>query len=96
MTIEAPAQPLFSTESYEEAVRSLIDEFAPRRFAIFQDLDEHFDGRVAAWGIAFEDRVEIVDARSSCWMSLASPETALRHYTRLPRITSRVIWIDPE
>jgi hypothetical protein len=46
--------------------------------------------------MAFEDHVEIVDTRSSCWMTLASPETALRQYTRPPRITSRVIWVDPK
>jgi hypothetical protein len=82
---------LFSPESYEQAVREMVDELAPRRFAIVQDLGDHFDGRVAAWGIAFDDRVEIVDTQSSSSMSLTSPDTALRQYARPPRITSRVM-----
>jgi hypothetical protein len=87
---------LFSEETYEQAVRGLVDEFAPRRFAIFQDLGEQFDGRVAAWGMAFDERFEIVDAQSSSWMSLASPDAALRQYGRQPGVTSRIIWLDPE
>jgi hypothetical protein len=85
-----------SADDYEAAVRELVNEFAPRRFAIFQDLGKRFDGRVAAWGITFDERIEIVDAQSSCRMSLASPETALRRYGRQPGVTARVIWIDPE
>lgn len=87
---------LFSAESYEQAVREMVDDLAPRRFAIVQDLGDHYDGRVVAWGMAFEDRVEIVDAKSSSSMSLTSPAPALRQYARPPHITSRILWVDPE
>jgi hypothetical protein len=96
VSTEVDAQAQFSEDEYESAVRELVEAFAPRRLAIFQDLGDRVDGRVAAWGIAFDERIEIVDAQSSGWMSLTSPNAALRHYGRQPDVTARVIWIDPE
>ena len=50
MTTEAASDPQLSQDEYESAVRELVEAFAPRRLAIFQDLGDRVDGRVAAWG----------------------------------------------
>lgn len=81
-------------DGYEDDVRGMVEEHAPRRFAVFQDLGEQVDGRIAAWGMAFDDHVDIVDANASSWMSLTTPRLALRRYARPPEITTRIIWID--
>ena len=81
-------------DGYEDAVRGMVAELAPRRFAVFQDFGDRVDGRVAAWGMAFDDRAEIVDANGSTWLSTTTPEKALDHYVRLPEVTSRIIWVD--
>ncbi|HYS38520.1 MAG TPA: hypothetical protein VEO01_23120 [Pseudonocardiaceae bacterium] len=85
---------LFGIDGYEAAVREMVEEFAPRRFAVFQDLGNRVDGRVAAWGMAFEDHVDIIDADGSCWTSMSTPEAALRGYARPPEVDARVIWVD--
>jgi hypothetical protein len=60
----------------------------------FQDFGDQVDGRVAAWGMAFDDHVDIIDANSSSWMSLTTPELALNRYVRPPQIATRIIWVD--
>ena len=81
-------------DDYEEAVQGMIEEHAPRRFAIFQDYGDQIDGRVAAWGMAFDDRADILDAGGSTWLSTTSPDDVLPRYARAPGVTSRVIWVD--
>lgn len=83
-------------ETYERMVQLIVAEQAPRRFAIVQDAGTRMDGWVAAWGMAFEDHVEIVDAHNKAHYSLRTPRLALCAYGARPNITARLIWVDSE
>lgn len=91
-----PPPAVMSAETYEEMVTMIVAENAPRRFAVVQDWGDHVDGRVAAWGMAFPDHVDIVDAEGGPRMRLTSPRLALIAYSRRPDVTARLMWIDPE
>jgi len=43
-------------------MEGMVASNAPRLFAIVQERGERVDGRIAAWGMAFYDDVEIVGA----------------------------------
>ncbi|MGW7587062.1 hypothetical protein ACWGKU_39145 [Kitasatospora sp. NPDC054768] len=54
------------------------------------------DGWVAAWGFADaagSTHVTGVDGRTR--LTLPSPERAVRHFSRRPGITARLIWLSP-
>jgi hypothetical protein len=50
---------------FDLAVQGLVDDSAPRLFAIVQVYGEREDGRVAAWGMELEDRAEVIGARDT-------------------------------
>jgi hypothetical protein len=93
MTSEiAPQTPSGRHGLFDHLVNQLVTEIAPRLFAVVQEYGDHEDGRVAAWGLAFDDRVEVIGAEGSPRMSLRAPESALRFY-RGDRITVRLKWL---
>lgn len=65
---------------------------APRMFAVVQEFGEREDAWVAAWGLAFEDRAEVVGVHGGTWMSLRSPEAALRYFSPDKATRPRLIW----
>lgn len=65
-------------------------------FAIVQEYGERVDYRLAAWGFAFDDRVEVVAVDGGTRMSLGSPERALAGFAWGSHVTSRLIWLSRE
>jgi hypothetical protein len=53
------------------------------------------DGRIAAWGMAFEDHVELVCVDDHMWMTLRSPERAAYLLSHRPHVTARLVWVTP-
>ncbi|GIJ25421.1 hypothetical protein Vqi01_05830 [Micromonospora qiuiae] len=49
--------PLGSPEEFHQMLADLVDEFAPRRFAICEEYGDRADGGIFAWGLAFTDGV---------------------------------------
>ena len=74
----------------------IVHENAPRRFAVVQDWGENMDGRVAAWGLAFPEEIQIIDDAFNVHEVVSSVERAIRRYTRPPYLKAWVHWIDPE
>ncbi|MDQ2710370.1 MAG: hypothetical protein M3Z25_23345 [Actinomycetota bacterium] len=54
------------------------------------------DSRIAAWGLAFEDRAEIVGVDRGLQISAGLPEGALIEFAHRPDVTARVLWVHPE
>ena len=61
-----------------------------------QEYGERVDGRIAAWGLAFEDYADVIGLDHSTYLGLRSPERAIRLFSRHPHITARLTWAHPD
>lgn len=87
--------PLCDEAEFAELVEELVTDEAPRLFAVVQEYGKRADGRIAAWGLAFEDYAEVVGVDHGIRVSRCSPDFAARVFTR-PHITARLVWVNPE
>jgi hypothetical protein len=79
----------------EAALNDLVTCQAPRPFAVVQVYRDGEDGRVAAWGLAFEDgSADIVSVEGVQLMRVRSLERGLRAFAHGPDITTRLVWLD--
>ena len=92
----ATLTPLCGETEFAQEVAELVADEAPRLFAVVQEYGERVDGRIAAWGMAFEDRADIVSVNRGLHLNLRSPERAVRAFTRRPHITARLVWVNPD
>ncbi|GAA2992509.1 hypothetical protein [Kitasatospora sp. NPDC006786] len=80
--------------TFDQELRGLVIDTAPRLFAVVQVCGEDADGWVAAWGLADSDgRTHVIGVDGRTRMTLASPERAVRHFSRRPDVTARLIWL---
>jgi len=93
--IDASMLESMTQDEWDEITQLMISE-APRRFAILQELGERADGHVAAWGLAFDDELDMIDAETGTLHRAKKFDQTLRLYSHLPHVTAKVIWIDPE
>jgi hypothetical protein len=95
--IEAVDEPdeLCGEEEFAELVTKMVHDEAPRLFAVVQELGKREDGRVAAWGLAFENRAQLVHSDGRSLLSARSPERACWLLSRNPDVTARLVWVDP-
>ncbi len=91
-----PLTPLCSAAEFTELVAEMVAGEAPRLFAVVQEYGERSDGWIAAWGMAFEDHVEVVSVVDAEVTSLRSLEHAVRGFSHHPNITARVVWVNPD
>ena len=66
--------PLCGEEEFAELVAEMVAEGAPRLFAVVQEFGERVDGRIAAWGVALEDRAEVFGVEKGRSTRLRAPE----------------------
>jgi hypothetical protein len=59
---------------------------------VVQEYGQRVDAQIAAWGMAFRDRVEVVSADGRRHMKLRAPENALRGFRFGTRIRARLVW----
>ena len=85
--------PLCDEAKFSDLVDELVAEEAPRLFAVVQEYGKRVDGRIAAWGMAFEDYTEIIGVGRRVHVSSCSPERATRVFSRRPHITARLVWV---
>jgi hypothetical protein len=85
--------PLGTEEEFDRLVEELVADTAPRLFALVQECGERADSWVAAWGMQFEDHVEVVAVHRSLRLSLSSAERAHAVLSRLG--TMRLVWCSP-
>ena len=88
--------PLCGEAEFNELVDELVADEAPRLFAVMQVYGERVDGRIAAWGMAFEDHADVVGVDGGAWMGLPTPERAVRMFARRRHITARLVWVNPD
>jgi hypothetical protein len=87
--------PLCGEAEFAQEVAELVADEAPRLFAVVQEYGERVDGRIAAWGMAFEDHATVCAVDRPLRLTLRAPERALRAFSHGPYITARLIWVNP-
>jgi hypothetical protein len=88
--------PFCGETEFNELMDGMVAEEAPRLFAVVQIYGERADGRIAAWGMAFEEGAELVSVDGRVHMSLPSPERAVLRFGLLPNVTARLVWVNPD
>ncbi|MDV6014772.1 hypothetical protein F8178_20150 [Haloechinothrix sp. LS1_15] len=88
--------PLCSEELFAEVLEGMVADAAPRVFAIVQEYGDRVDARIAGWGMAFDDRADVVSVDCGLRMSLSAPEQALRGFRVGNRIGARLVWYNPD
>ncbi len=86
------SNPLCGEEEFTALVVAMVNDEAPRLFAVVQEIGEREDGRIAAWGMAFEDHAAVLRDGNS-WLSVSSPDRARRMLSRGPDITAHLVWV---
>ncbi|MGH3867008.1 MAG: hypothetical protein ACRDQ4_12870 [Pseudonocardiaceae bacterium] len=77
---------LCGEEELAEEVREFVAEEASRVFALVEEYGERVDGWIVAWGLVFDDRVEVIGANGGLRMTVRSVERAQRALTRRRKI----------
>ncbi|MGH3771602.1 MAG: hypothetical protein ACRDRW_09440 [Pseudonocardiaceae bacterium] len=88
--------PLCDEATFAALVDELVANEAPRLFALVAEFGERVNGEIAAWGMAFEDHVEIVSVEDGSSINLSSLELATHIFSHHPTITARVVWVNPD
>lgn len=88
------SKPLCGEEEFAALVAEMVNDEAPRLFAVVQEIGEREDGQIAAWGIAFEDHTAVMRDRTS-WLSVSSPDRARQLLSRAPDVTAHLVWVEP-
>ncbi|MGH3905496.1 MAG: hypothetical protein ACRDTE_15120 [Pseudonocardiaceae bacterium] len=87
--------PLCGEEEFATLLENMVADEAPRLFAVMQVYGERVDARIAAWGMAFQDRAEVVAVDRRLRMNLQAPENALRGFNLGRHMRARIVWFDP-
>ena len=90
------------TTNVEELFTALLHEVAredaPRLFAIVEEYGQGEDVRVAAYGLAYDDRAELNSVAGDFRLSSQSAESARRLYEISPGAAgvrrAHVVWLD--
>ena len=88
-------EPLGDEPRFAEILAGMVADFAPRVFAVVQVYGERVDGRIAAWGMTFEDHVKMFAVDGWSPMTVQAPEDALSGFAWGKHITTRLVWVDP-
>jgi len=83
-------------DEFAVLIDGMVADFAPRLFAIVQEYGEHADGRIAAWGMDFDDHADVVSVEGGVRMTLQAPEKALARFRWGEHITARLVWVNPD
>lgn len=88
--------PMCDQDEFANIMEGIVADFAPRLFAIVQEYGTRVDGRVAAWGMAFEDHAEVYGVDGQVRMGLAAPESAVSLFHFGNHIRARLVWFDAD
>lgn len=85
---------MFSAEEFAALVERMVTGQAPRLFAVVQTYGR-LDGRVAAWGMAFDDGAEVVSVDRTLRTSIEAAETAPMLFALDDQVEACVVWFQP-
>lgn len=88
--------PACDEPEFTALLEEMVADEAPRLFAVVQEYGDRVDGQIVAWGMAFDDRAEVVSVGRTRRMSLPAPENALRLFEFGSHLRARVVWVNPD
>ncbi|CCH31605.1 hypothetical protein ABZ816_04925 [Actinosynnema sp. NPDC047251] len=80
---------------FAQFLAALAVEEAPRLFAVAVEYDDREDTYIAAYGLAFADRSEVVSTEGGFYATLQKPENALVFFTEQGEATPHLLWLPP-
>lgn len=82
--------PGWDEATFDRLVRELVEDTAPRLFALVEECGERDDGRVFAWGVQFDDRAALLTHSGRPMGTFQSAVSAQRRFSHLA--TMRLVW----
>jgi hypothetical protein len=87
---------LFDDPKIVAEVQELVDDQAPRLFAVVRETFEPEDVQIAAWGMTTRKGVEVFPVHGGAHMSLQSADNALIFFRAGGQAVPRVVWVGGE
>lgn len=82
-------------KTFARQIGQLVENEAPLRFALVEEIGERKDAVIVAWGIAFDDHAEVVSAAyDGIRAFFSSAERARQRLSNHEKIKVRLVWID--
>nr|CEL18995.1 hypothetical protein [Kibdelosporangium sp. MJ126-NF4] len=88
--------PLYGEAEFAKQMEGLVADEAPRLFAVVQEYGERVDGRIAAWGMAFDGCADVIATEDGSRVNVRDPESALHLFAVGTRIRAHLVWVNPE
>ena len=85
-------EPLGDAETFAAMLAEMVADQAPRVFAVVQEYGDRLDGRIAAWGMAFDESVAVFGTNGNMFVGAESPEAVMDRFGAGGRVTPRVVW----
>lgn len=85
--------PGWDEATFDRLVRELVEDTAPRLFALVEECGERDHGRVFAWGVQFDGRAALMTHSGQPMGTFQSAVSAQRRFSSLA--TMRLIWPAP-
>lgn len=82
--------PLCDAEEYAELKAGMVTDHAPKVFAVVQEYGDRVDARVAAWGLAHADHVDVIGVDGVIHLG-SRPESVLRRYDH-EHVSASIVW----
>lgn len=93
-TLWEEQEPVCDEEEFAEIAEELVADYAPRLFALIAEVGERVDGHLIAWGMAFENYVDVTMVKKRRLHRFASVDLAHQAFSRRGKI--RVVWYNPD
>ncbi|MEU4761779.1 hypothetical protein AB0H12_00905 [Actinosynnema sp. NPDC023794] len=90
------AQPLWTKDQFTNLLHLIAKEQAPRLFAIVEEYGEWEDSRVAGYGLAYSDRVDVNSVEGDFHLNSQSPERARQVFELSARsrgVRTHLVWL---
>lgn len=85
-------EPLGDAQTFAALLAEMVADQAPRVFAVVQEYGDRLDGRIAAWGMAFDESVAVFGTSGTMFVSPRSPEDMTDRFRGGADVTPRVVW----
>ncbi|MFD8590076.1 hypothetical protein ACFV1B_11115 [Streptomyces sp. NPDC059637] len=92
-TVAAEAAFRCTAEEFKALLEDLVEDTAPRLFALVEEEGDRADGWVLGWGMAFEDRATVLRADGRAVHHHRSAESAHRFFSRFGKV--HLMWCPP-
>ncbi|MFI9010286.1 hypothetical protein ACIGNX_23935 [Actinosynnema sp. NPDC053489] len=96
MSRESTSDVMMSTEKGEDPMRSIAEKRAPRLFAIVEERGKREGSRVAGYGLAYADHVDVNSVEGDFHLMSQSPERARQLFeisARSRGVRTHLVWL---